>query len=191
MKLTWSDVGNGVAKVAPWVGSLLGGKAGEAVGNLVAEVLGTEPTPEAVSEELAKNPDAFIRLKEMEFTHKGKLAELQSLDYRATLDYQKGETAAEVDDRKDARSRDIALKSGGYYNVRADLMIVVAFISFIAIAYMINVNADMKPEVLAIFNMAIGALLKMLSDAFQFEFGSSRGSREKDSIIAASPPISK
>jgi hypothetical protein len=59
-------------------------------------------------------------------------------------------------------------------------MILAAFCSFCYIAYLINGNADMKPGVLAIFNMAIGYLLKMLGDAFQFEFGSSRGSKIKD-----------
>ena len=45
-------------------------------------------------------------------------------------------------------------------------------------------TAEIAPGVLAVYNMAIGALLKMLGDAFQFEFGSSRGSKEKDLLRA-------
>ncbi len=59
-------------------------------------------------------------------------------------------------------------------------MLALAFGALVTIVVLINGNASIKPEVLAIFNMAVGALLKMISDAFQFEFGSSRGSKEKD-----------
>lgn len=88
-------------------------------------------------------------------------------------------------DRKDARARDIEVrKITGGYNWRADLMIVCCAAALVYIVYAINSNAALKPEVLAIFNMAVGALLKMLGDAFSFEFGSSRGSKEKDELLA-------
>ena len=83
-------------------------------------------------------------------------------------------------DRQDARKRDVQITQQGYHNYRADIMLAFVFIALIYITYVINANAAMKPEVLAIFNMMIGALLKMIGDAFQFEFGSSRGSKTKD-----------
>ncbi len=39
---------------------------------------------------------------------------------------------------------------------------------------------DMPDQVFALLNMAAGMILGMIKDAFQFEFGSSRGSKEKD-----------
>ncbi|BDW95314.1 hypothetical protein MACH10_09990 [Thalassospira tepidiphila] len=39
---------------------------------------------------------------------------------------------------------------------------------------------DMPDQVFALLNMAAGLILGMIKDAFQFEFGSSRGSKEKD-----------
>ena len=86
-------------------------------------------------------------------------------------------------DRKDARARDVAIRQIGY-NWRADILVLACVAALIYIIYAINTNVELKPEVLAIFNMSIGALLKMLGDAFAFEFGSSRGSKEKDELIA-------
>lgn len=86
-------------------------------------------------------------------------------------------------DRANARGRDVEVrKLAGGHNWRADIMVVACVI---ALCFMVNkiLGDTIKPEVLAIFNMAIGALLKMLGDAFAFEFGSSRGSKEKDAIL--------
>lgn len=91
---------------------------------------------------------------------------------------------AHLADRANARGRDVEVrKLAGGYNWRADIMIVACVV---ALCVMVNkiLGDNVKPEVLAIFNMAIGALLKMLGDAFAFEFGSSRGSKEKDQIIS-------
>lgn len=88
----------------------------------------------------------------------------------------------EVEDRKSARERDREFIRVGRWNFRADLMIVGCIC---ALCYIVNEIAGqaLKVEVIAVYNMAIGALLKMLGDAFAFEFGSSRGSKEKDELI--------
>ena len=88
----------------------------------------------------------------------------------------------EVEDRKSARERDGLFIKAGRWNFRADLMVIGCVI---ALCYIVNEigGQSVKPEVLAIFNMAVGALLKMLGDAFAFEFGSSRGSKEKDELL--------
>jgi len=83
-------------------------------------------------------------------------------------------------DRQDARARDTAMTTAGYHNYRADIMLALAFASLIFIVWQINSNPDIPDGVLAIFNMSVGALLKMIGDGFAFEFGSSRGSKEKD-----------
>lgn len=86
-------------------------------------------------------------------------------------------------DRQDARNRDVEMRKAGYRNTRADVMIGCAAGALVFVIWQINANDGIPPEVLAIYNMAIGALLKMLGDAFQFEFGSSRGSKEKSMML--------
>jgi len=82
-------------------------------------------------------------------------------------------------DRQDARDRDLKLHEMGYKNKRADIMIIVVGLALCLDIFLLS-YFELKPEIIAIFNMMVGALLKMLGDAFSFEFGSSRGSKEKD-----------
>jgi hypothetical protein len=106
------------------------------------------------------------------------------LEFQKTLSNERSEFARlEVEDRKDARARDREFIKVGRWNFRADLMILACVVALIFVVNKVAGDA-VKPEVLAIYNMAIGALLKMLGDAFAFEFGSSRGSKEKDELLA-------
>lgn len=69
----WDKVKGAVAKVAPVAGTLLGGPAGGAVGGLIASALGVENSPEAVEAAIAQDPDAAVKLKELEQTHQREL----------------------------------------------------------------------------------------------------------------------
>lgn len=64
--MEWKDIATTVGKAAPLLGTLLGGPAGAAVGGIVASVLGTGATPDEVSQALATNPDAAVKLREIE-----------------------------------------------------------------------------------------------------------------------------
>lgn len=160
-----------VSGAAPLIANTLLPGSGGFAKTLIGKVLGVDPSDEAGLVQAMQNatPDQILALKQAEMTHETELARISAdLD----KDFLK--------DRQDARGRDLKLKQAGYHNYRADIMIVVAFISFCFLCYMVNSNDTIKPAVLTIFNVSIGALLKMLGDAFQFEFGSSRGSKEKD-----------
>lgn len=74
--MSWKSIANTVGKIAPTLGSLLGGKAGEVVGSLIATTLGVENTPDAVSEALRINPEIAYKLAELESNQKVKLEEL-------------------------------------------------------------------------------------------------------------------
>ena len=107
-------------------------------------------------------------------------------DPRAAADFALGVRKLDADlekaylgDRQDARGRDVDLRRAGYRNLRADLMVLSAFLTLIVIVCVLWAYTDIPQSVLAIFTMMAGQILKMLSDAFQFEFGSSRGSKEK------------
>lgn len=158
------------AQLAPYllpkVAKALGGenaeKAAEVVVDIAEKVTGKKGQ-EAV-EAVKSSPETALAFLQAQMTQETRLEELV------------------VEDRKDARLRDRAFLAAGRWNFRADLMILGCIF---AVAYIVNKisGESVKPEVLAIFNMAIGALLKMLGDAFAFEFGSSRGSKEKDDLI--------
>lgn len=74
--MDWKDIENAVAKVAPVLGTLIGGPAGPAIGALVSSALGVDNTPDAVSQALATNPDAAVKLRQIEADQAVRLREL-------------------------------------------------------------------------------------------------------------------
>ena len=93
---------------------------------------------------------------------------------------------AYLDDRKDARSRDVALRQAGYHNKRADLMVLFDVIGLIACLLVLSVfRKEVPGEVVGLLSTIAGIFGLCLRDAHQFEFGSSRGSKEKDILLGA------
>lgn len=95
--------------------------------------------------------------------------------------------AAYLADRASARARDVEVRrvSGGR-NVRADVMIVGVVVGLLAcLATLVLWREAIPGEVVGIVSTIAGIFGACLRDAFQFEFGSSRGSKEKDGVIAA------
>lgn len=176
----WAAIGNQVAKVAPVLGGLLGGPLGAAAGQITATLLGTDPTPEAIQKKLADSPDALVRLKEAEMKHKASLEAMKIKEQMIYIDAEVAHRKIDTGDIQNARDRDKQLKIAGIHSFRADIMLTFAFGSLLTIIYMLWTDKTIPSEIIAIMNMAVGMILKMISDAFQFEFGSSRGSKEKD-----------
>ncbi len=89
-------------------------------------------------------------------------------------------------DRKDARARDVALHQAGYRNTRADLMVIADVVGLIACLVVLALfRKDLPGEVAALLSTIASLFGLCLRDAHQFEFGSSRSSREKDGALAS------
>jgi Holin of 3TMs, for gene-transfer release len=74
--MEWKDVAGAVGKFAPMLGSLLGGPAGAVIGGVVSSALGTDDKPLSVSKAIAENPDAALKLAQIEADHRIKWQEL-------------------------------------------------------------------------------------------------------------------
>lgn len=76
--MEWKEIASTVGKIAPLLGPLLAGPAGVAVtiGGVIASALGVDNTPDAVSQAISINPDAAVKLAQIE---KDKTVELQGL----------------------------------------------------------------------------------------------------------------
>lgn len=91
-------------------------------------------------------------------------------------------------DRQDARRRDVALHQAGFHNTRADLMVLFDVIGLVACVGVLAFFRQAIPaEVVTLLSTIAGIFGLCLRDAHQFEFGSSRGSREKDALLAGAP----
>jgi hypothetical protein len=94
-----------------------------------------------------------------------------------------------VADRKDARARDVALHQAGYRNTRADWMVVLDSIGLVACLLVLTFfRKDIPGEVVGLLSTIASIFGVCLRDAHQFEFGSSRGSKEKDALMGSRLP---
>lgn len=87
----WKDIAKTVGQYAPVLGTLIGGPAGAAIGAVVSSVLGVGNSPEEVSQALAVNPEAAVKLKQIE---KERQVELQTLLVQAEQNRLAAETSA-------------------------------------------------------------------------------------------------
>jgi hypothetical protein len=91
-----------------------------------------------------------------------------------------GEHQRIVEDRADARRYQASI--GPRSRLRGTFMLLGVVLGLIACITAVLAGTN-DPGPLALITTISGALLKMLSDAFAFEFGSSAGSKEKDAHI--------
>jgi len=77
----WDDIKDFIGGAAPVVGTLLGGPIGGSIGGLIANKLGVENDPKAILEKLQTDPEALIKIKQMESEERQQLRQLQ---YKAT-----------------------------------------------------------------------------------------------------------
>lgn len=79
--MDWKEIGNTAVKVgAPLLGGALFGPAGAAVGSIIAGKFGVSPesTPEQVMAAINGDPDAALKLRQIETTHVERLQELEN-----------------------------------------------------------------------------------------------------------------
>ena len=79
--MDWKQVGNtAIAVGAPLLGGALFGPAGAAVGSIIAGKFGVSPdsTPDQVMAAITGDPEAALKLREIETTHVERLQELEN-----------------------------------------------------------------------------------------------------------------
>lgn len=158
------------ARYLPTLTRRFGGEAGEAVVrevvDIATEIAGLPPgtPPELILTKIEGDPAKETELQ----------LRLEEVDQRAY------ELAAA--DRDSARRYQASV--GWQGRVRGTIMlggVIAGLIACVVTVFQGSPAAD--PGALALITTIAGALLKMMSDAFAFEFGSSAGSKEKSAII--------
>jgi hypothetical protein len=115
----------------------------------------------------------------------------QSAELQAQFNLRAMELDAQLDqayltDRQNARGRDVEFIRAGKHNTRADVMVLLAVVGLIACLAVLTVfRKDIPGEVVGLVSTIASIFGLCMRDAYQFEFGSSRGSREKDQLMAA------
>lgn len=155
------------ARFAPDIVHLIAGdqagRVAKKVSDLAMAVTGADSIEEAQSR-MEASPDIALQFRQ------------QAMDER--LEYER----MMYEDRANARERDVKMREAGYHNWRADFLAFIVVAAIGGIVYLLSTTTDLSEMVFSALNMALGALLKMLGDVFAFEFGSSRGSKDKDKL---------
>ena len=160
----------GLAQFAPVISKWLGGEQAEQAAQDVlalAKQITGQNDPNDMIKALKNDPELIIAFQK---------AVIQ-LETELEVNY--------LQDRQDARSRDISLITMGRKNFRADIMVICAALGLISCLGSLSYYAEYLPgEAVGIISTIAGIFGACLKDAYAFEFGSSRGSKEKDNAVA-------
>lgn len=178
----WDNIKELIGTSAPVIGTLLGGPAGGAVGGLISKVLGVDNTPEAIELALMNNPDALLKIKELETSKELAIlqAELENkrIDVGSVIDNRKLDNEKDqmfLSDKQSARSRQTdSEKATGKVDVALYVIagvIVLAF--FVSILALIFITLDKQSGTYELLLMLFGALTTKFGTVVDYFFGAS------------------
>ena len=125
------------------------------------------------------SPEAISKLRQAQFDHEERLLELGIEKAKQDLEAFK----EEVKDRDSARGRDVEFIKRGITNHRADMMFFLAVCAVAGLVYLVWKDDTLNEYVKGIVTLVLGRFLGYLDNIYSFEFGTTRGSKDKDETI--------
>ena len=179
--MDWSPVKQVLAKVAPVVGTALGGPLGGAAGAVIASALGIDAEqakdPAAVSAAIAgATPDQLLALRKADQDFQARMAEL---GFKNTADLEQ----IAASDRANARQREAAIRD--HTPQLLALVVTAGFFGLLAFMCVRELPLGSKD----LLNIMLGSLGTAWVSIIAYYFGSSAGSAHKTELLAKSPPI--
>ena len=148
--------------------SAIQAKGKEVVEQTLGVKIPDDPTPEEVS-----------KLRQAQFDHEERLLQLGIEKAKQDLE----SFREEVKDRDSARGRDSEFVRRGTRNYRADVLVLVAAFAVAAMVYLVWRSPDLPEYVKGVVTLVLGRFLGYLDNIYSFEFGTTRGSKDKDETI--------
>lgn len=167
--MDWKDIAGAVARNAPMLGGLLAGPPGAAVGavgSMIASALGVGGTPDEVAQALTTNPDAAVKLKQIEADRQVDLQKLVSAQAIADIQAQQQATS----DVNKTMQAEAAAEHWPTYSWRPAIGFAVAIalvlaVLVVAVAYGGVMFAGVKPDVLQYVPPMLAALAGLVAVA--------------------------
>lgn len=180
MSISWSDISKVVGSVAPTIGTLLGGPAGAAVGSLVSTALGVNNDQASVSAALQNDPDALVKIKELELNTKVQLQQIAADAVRDQAKVDQETFASEVADR--ASARDLASKQ--QHDWIRPLIVVILLLGAIGIAAAVFLQkVELSTQSAITVGTVIGFWFNELKQVLGFYFGSTKNATDTAATI--------
>ena len=148
--------------------SAIQAKGKEVVENTLGVKIPDDPTPEDVA-----------KLRQLQFDHEERLLELGIEKAKQDLEAFK----EEAKDRDSARGRDAEFIRRGTHNWRADIMVLIASAAVAGLVYLVWKDDSLTEYTKGIVTLVLGRFLGYLDNIYSFEFGTTRGSKDKDETI--------
>ncbi|QSM00587.1 TMhelix containing protein [Oceanospirillum phage vB_OliS_GJ44] len=162
--MKWSDITGLIGKAAPMLGGVIGGPAGAAVGSMVASALGVEDTPDAVAQAIKNDPDAMLKLKQLEADEAENLRK-----------YQFNVLDAELKDKQSAR------EAHKHNHMPAVICVALTFLVGAGAYLLFSVVIPEGNKEIAY--LLFGTLLAKWGDSIAYWVGTTRSSAEKTKMI--------
>ena len=180
--MDFKEVASKIAKAAPLLGTVLGGPLGGAAGGLLSVLASAfgltaeevQQDPQKLLKAIQMDPEAAVKLKQLE-------NELQ-VELRKLAIEQDKMTLADI---ANARSREVELtKVTGKRDINLYVLAWTVVVGFFALCGGLMYHSIPQGSNQVVF-MLFGALSAGFGQVLQYFFGSSKGSADKTSIIAA------
>ncbi len=169
--------------MTPIIASLLTTLAQNGLGLLSSAIQakGKEVVEETLGVKIPDNPtpEDIAALRQAQFDHEERLMELGIEKVKQDIEGFK----AEVADRDSARGRDAWYVKMGKHNWRADIMVLIAALAVAGLVYLVWKDDTLSEYVKGIVTLVLGRFLGYLDNIYSFEFGTTRGSQNKDETI--------
>jgi hypothetical protein len=173
--MTLNDLGKLIAQSAPLLGGALAGPAGATIGSLIAAKFGgSSYQPEALNTLISADPQAALKLKELEMEHE--LA-LQQLLLQSDKDAQQ----LIISDRASARQREVNVDQSAnetHDQTPAILAYCLTGCVFVALTWLFCFPIPASNH--ALISAFVSSLTTVWIGAMAYYHGSSAGSRIKD-----------
>ena len=199
--MDWKDLGGtligaGLPILGRMIGGSLlplgGGEVGAAIGTKIANALGVEAKPEAVSKAIAGAEDPAVtvqRLKNIETEAAVRWPALAEMA-KAQAEADTRQFEASLKDVQDARARDVAVRAqNNGTNLRSNLLIAGAFSTLFTIIVFVfmkiqNLSEPGSIAVLTFLSTLGGQITGWIASVFTFEFGATRQGGDRSNQLA-------
>lgn len=174
--MEWKDLATTVGKVAPVLGTVLGGPVGTIAGTagaLICNLFGddVEPTPKAILKAINGDPESMLKLRQLEVDEKLQLMRLQEKQIEADLE-----------NVKSARKRETILTKSGSASGWIPPAIISTVIT-IGFGFMVYYVLSMTTEPSQAAVLMLGILGTGFTAVINYYLGSSAGSARKDNMV--------
>lgn len=190
--MDWKDVGKFIAKGAPMLGNIVGnfvpgasavGQLAGGAASMVCSALGVDMSdpsaPDKVIEAIKADPEALLKLKTLEMENEQHLREMNF----KVMELQAQERKDELEDRQNARGREIEIRKAGGTNIPMYLLAGLIVVGFFVLCFGM-IKWAIPEDSAGVVYMLFGTLATSFGAVVQYFFGSSQSSGQKTKLMA-------